>query len=434
MVLRDPNEYAGAVAAELHAVPHARVAICLASSEELALGLARRPLDAIREAEGLAPDPDASALRDSPWLTTFPAGLDEGHMPDTHRFHDPAWDEEPKELPDWWPGRGDQPLVYVTFGSVAGQFPQALPAYGVALSAVAGLPVRVLLTVGRDLDLGALPDTPGNVHVEPWVPQQDVLAHASAAVVHGGSGSTLGALAFGVPLVVIPLFADQPYNARRVHEVGAGIAVEPDREDIPATIAPLRAAIEAVLVGAVVRRRSGGTGRRGPRRTTRRRSGAPVRTPPSALSSSVWPSIRHRASLSRSPGRSGCSRTIRASPRSSSTFAFNEDLNEAVKELPGRWFDWRRKHWRVPARPRVAKSVEELLAQFPDLVPSPDVLAWLSDSDRWRAVCTVVARDGRGHFLVRTLQGDRPDELDRGTDAGDGRTLLPVQRRERHAR
>jgi len=106
-------------------------------------------------------------------------------------------------------------------------------------------------------------------------------------------------------------------------------------------------------------------------------------------------------------------------------FRFNEDLNEAVKELPRRWFDWRRKHWRVPAHPRVAKAVEELLAQFPDLVPSPDVLAWLSDSDRWRAVCTVVARDGRGHFLVRTLQGDRPEELERGTDAGDGRTLFP---------
>ena len=72
VVLRDPNEYAGAVAAELHGVPHARVAICLASSEELALGLARRPLDAIRAAEGLAPDPDGDALRDSPWLTTFP--------------------------------------------------------------------------------------------------------------------------------------------------------------------------------------------------------------------------------------------------------------------------------------------------------------------------------------------------------------------------
>jgi superfamily II DNA or RNA helicase len=106
-------------------------------------------------------------------------------------------------------------------------------------------------------------------------------------------------------------------------------------------------------------------------------------------------------------------------------FRFNEELNEAVKQLPRRWFDWRRKHWRVPAHPRVAKAVEALLAQFPDLVPSPDVLAWLSDSDRWRAVCTVVAREGRGHFLVRTLQGDRPEELDAGSDAGDGRVLLP---------
>ena len=106
-------------------------------------------------------------------------------------------------------------------------------------------------------------------------------------------------------------------------------------------------------------------------------------------------------------------------------FPFHEDLNEAVKELPRRWFDWRRKHWRVPAHPRVAKAVEALLAQFPDLVPSPEVLAWLSDSDRWRAICTVVARDGHGHFLVRTLQGDAPPELDGAAEAGERRVLLP---------
>ena len=62
------------------------------------------------------------------------------------------------------------------------------------------------------------------------------------------------------------------------------------------------------------------------------------------------------------------------------------------------------------------------------------MLAWLSDSDRWRAVCTVVARDGRGHFLVRTLQGERPEELDRGTDAGDGRTLFPFSAENADAR
>ena len=247
VVLREPNEYSAALAAESHGIPHARIAIGLSSSEELALELVAGEIDAIRRAQGLPSDPRADILRGSPYLSVFPASLDEGSQPDTHRFRDPEWDTPAAELPDWWPGRHGDPLVYVTFGSVAGGFPQALPAYGVALQAVSELPVRVLLTVGRDLDTGALPDPPENVRIERWVPQQDVLRHAAAAVVHGGSGSTLGAIAAGVPLVVVPLFADQPENARRVAEVGAGLSVEPDREDVPATIEPLRDALRAVL-------------------------------------------------------------------------------------------------------------------------------------------------------------------------------------------
>jgi UDP:flavonoid glycosyltransferase YjiC (YdhE family) len=247
VLVRDPNEYGAALAAEQHGVAHVRVAIGLASTEELGLGIAAGAIDAIRRAEGLPPDPDADRLRSSPYLSAFPDSLDEGAQPDTHRFHDPAWDEPPGELPNWWPGREDEPLVYVTFGSVAGSFPQALPVYGVALRAVAQLPVRVLLTVGRDLDLDTLPPAPDNVRVERWVPQQDVLGHASTAVVHGGSGSTLGAIATGVPLVVVPLFADQPQNARRVAEAGAGVAVEPNREDVEATLGQLRDAIRTVL-------------------------------------------------------------------------------------------------------------------------------------------------------------------------------------------
>ncbi|HEY7455103.1 MAG TPA: glycosyltransferase [Thermoleophilaceae bacterium] len=247
VVIHDPNEFASPLAAELHGVPHARVAISLSSTEGLALDMAAEELDRIRRAEGLAPDPGADALRGSPFLSVFPRSFDEGEQPDTHRFRDPAWAEPARELPDWWPGRADEPLVYVTFGSVAGGFDEAARVYSLALAAVADLPARVLLTVGRELDLSTLPPAPGNVRIEPWVPQQDVLPHAAAAVVHGGSGSTLGALAAGVPLVVLPLFADQPMNARRVAEVGAGIAVVPDREDPPKTLAELRAAIETVL-------------------------------------------------------------------------------------------------------------------------------------------------------------------------------------------
>jgi UDP:flavonoid glycosyltransferase YjiC (YdhE family) len=255
-VVRDPNEYGSAVAAELHGIPHARVAIGLASSEELGLGIAAGAIDAIRQAEGLPPDPGAEVLRRSPYLSVFPQTLDEGAQPDTHRLRDPAWGEPSGELPDWWPGRDDDPLVYVTFGSVAGSFSQALPVYDVAMRAVAELPVKVLLTVGRDLDLDALPNSPDNVRIERWVPQQDVLGHAAAAVVHGGSGSTLGAIAAGVPLVVIPLFADQPQNARRVAEVGAGLAVEPNRDDLDATVTPLRQAVETVLAEASYRDRA----------------------------------------------------------------------------------------------------------------------------------------------------------------------------------
>jgi hypothetical protein len=110
-------------------------------------------------------------------------------------------------------------------------------------------------------------------------------------------------------------------------------------------------------------------------------------------------------------------------------FPFDEELNEAVKALPRRWFDWRRKHWRIPADPRLAKPVEELLARFPQLVPAPEVLAWLSDSDRWRAVVSVVTHDGRGAFILRTLSGEPPEELHGATAAGENRLLLPFDAR-----
>jgi UDP:flavonoid glycosyltransferase YjiC (YdhE family) len=87
----------------------------------------------------------------------------------------------------------------------------------------------VLLTVGRRFnpaDLGPIPD---NVHVEAWTDQADVLAEADLVVCHGGSGTVLGALAVGIPMVMVPLFADQFENARRIAAAGAGQIVEPAR-------------------------------------------------------------------------------------------------------------------------------------------------------------------------------------------------------------
>ena len=141
------------------------------------------------------------------------------HRPRALRFRDPAGGVRP--LPDWWAG-SDAPLVYVSFGSAAPNFDFFGRLCRAVLDAVADLPLRVLFTIGDQSDPEALGPLPRSVHVERWVPQADVMPHAAAMVGHGGSGSTLIAMAAGVPLAIVPLFADQPYNARRIAQIGAG--------------------------------------------------------------------------------------------------------------------------------------------------------------------------------------------------------------------
>lgn len=233
VVLREQAEFASAIAAEEAGVPHARLGISQTTLDRDWLTIAGPALESAHE--GIS-----DAIWRTPFLSLFPAALDdpEGELPpDVRRFRDPAEPAGDEPLPDWW-GDDSQPLVYVSFGTVAGGTPMAGALYGGALAAAAELPVRVLLTVGRELDVDALGPLPPNVHVEPFVPQVDVFGHASAVVTHGGSGTTLGALAAGLPLVVVPLFADQPMNARRVAAVGAGVVAEPPG---------IREAVETVL-------------------------------------------------------------------------------------------------------------------------------------------------------------------------------------------
>ena len=71
---------------------------------------------------------------------------------------------------------------------------------------------------------------------------------------HGGSGTTYGALAAGLPIVFVPMFADQRTNARLIAVAGAGIVVdvgsrsEPGFRAIEATDVPrIRAAVIEVL-------------------------------------------------------------------------------------------------------------------------------------------------------------------------------------------
>ena len=229
VLVRESWEYASTLVAELHGIPLVRVALGLVEVEEQTVRLAAPALQRMRTRLGLRADPDGDRLRDSPYLTVIPEALEDPAVPEpvlTYRFRHEAPAVRPA-LPDWWPGN-DDPLVYMTFGSVtAAEHLPFFPAlYRAAIDALAPLPVRLLVTVGEARDLGELGPLPANVHVERWVSQDAVLPHAAAIVGHGGHGTTVGALRHGVPQVVLPLFStDQWANAAAIARAGAGIAV-----------------------------------------------------------------------------------------------------------------------------------------------------------------------------------------------------------------
>jgi UDP:flavonoid glycosyltransferase YjiC (YdhE family) len=221
VVLRDPCEYASAVAAARLDIPTAQVAIGLAEVEWASTELAGPALEA--HLKGLV-----ALLLQSPYLTRFPATLDPSPFADTRRFREPR-PERKGELPHWW-ADSSMPLVYVSFGTVLGHMSIADEVYQAAIDAVAGLDIRVLMTVGRRFDRSRLTALPTNVRIEPWIDQADVLAEAALVVCHGGSGTTFGALAAGVPLVVVPVFADQFANSLKVIQAGAGLVVATDED------------------------------------------------------------------------------------------------------------------------------------------------------------------------------------------------------------
>jgi MGT family glycosyltransferase len=115
---------------------------------------------------------------------------------------------------------------------------EALPAM---LTALAGLPVRVLLTLGGVVPIDAVA-APPNVTVRDFVAHDLVLPHMDLVITHAGMSTITASLAAGVPLVCIPQGREQPINAARVAATGAGRVVAAD-----APVDEIAAAVKAAL-------------------------------------------------------------------------------------------------------------------------------------------------------------------------------------------
>ncbi|HEX6026761.1 MAG TPA: glycosyltransferase [Solirubrobacter sp.] len=206
VVVRDSGEFASLVAAERFGIPSAQLELALAAEM-----LDRPALHDLRAAAGVRFASRARELR----LTLAPASLD---VPATsravHRFRDPAsaW------APPLWGTWGDSQAPLLVLGFDGESYPAL---HREALAALVALPLRVLVITGggAPASLGTLPPA---VRAERWVPQAAALRDAAVMVSHGDAGSTLAALAAGVPTA----FVDRSFNARRVAELGAGIALD----------------------------------------------------------------------------------------------------------------------------------------------------------------------------------------------------------------
>jgi UDP:flavonoid glycosyltransferase YjiC (YdhE family) len=134
---------------------------------------------------------------------------------------------------------GDEPTVLVSLSTTdMGQGPllQSI------LDALDGQDFRgVVTTGGQRIDPGLR--VPSNVVLHDYLPHASVLPHTDAVITHAGLGTVAAALSHAVPIVCTPIARDQPLNARRVAEVGAGVVVP------AATASPdaVRAALHEVL-------------------------------------------------------------------------------------------------------------------------------------------------------------------------------------------
>jgi MGT family glycosyltransferase len=166
-------------------------------------------------------------------------------LPKSVRYIGPCvWEKPGDPGPPAWLSEipRDRVVVYVTEGTRHSKPPLLLAA---ALQGLADAPVRVVATTGfhRDPDRLGLRPIPPNARVEQWIAHSHLLPRADVVVTTGGAGTVLGALAAGLPLVVVPTAWDQPENAWRVVEAGVGLRVPP-RHCTPARI---RASVERVL-------------------------------------------------------------------------------------------------------------------------------------------------------------------------------------------
>ncbi len=225
MLIRESASVGTVIAAEHLGLPHANVSPGMwEKGESVWMEGASKYLDPIRQSWGLAPDPTLESLYpylsicySPPSLASIDLDKPRSLPPNTHfirrQFYDQA---DGAGLPEWVRAMPDQPVVYVTLGTMVNNMPGGNYYPAVFQAIIAGLrdePVNLIVTLGREKDPADFGPQPPNVHIERYIPQSLMFPYCDLVISHGGSNTVLQTLDAGLPMVMVPLIADQFMNA-----------------------------------------------------------------------------------------------------------------------------------------------------------------------------------------------------------------------------
>ncbi|HSI50388.1 MAG TPA: glycosyltransferase [Ideonella sp.] len=226
LVLHEEGEFAGPLVAALVGARCATVGWPVAMRPLQVLQNVTQRMDAQWQAQGLQPPPYAGLYQR--FIDTCPPTL----QTEAAAAFPGAWALRP-ELVDAPPGSAadalpeallqpGEPVVHLTLGTVDA-YNQAPALLLRLLDGLQREPVRVVLTTGaalQSLDFSRY----ANVHASAFIPHRQLLPHCDAVICHGGAGSTIAALAHGLPLLIVPRGGASQYrNAVHCERVGAGL-------------------------------------------------------------------------------------------------------------------------------------------------------------------------------------------------------------------
>ena len=100
-------------------------------------------------------------------------------------------------------------------------------------------------------------DLPDNVFMLKAAPHDWLFPRMAAVVHHGGAGTTAAGLRAGVPSIIVPFFADQPFWGRQVARLGVGPQPVPRQR---LTVDGLAAALETAVSNPQMRQRAADLG------------------------------------------------------------------------------------------------------------------------------------------------------------------------------